>query len=290
MKQLFILVIFLFTASGIFAQDLIVTSEGDSINCYIARVKKDNIYFTFSYKGEIRNTLLPYTSVKEYQFGYYQHSEVPGDKVTVYGNYQHIRLALNGGYAYRTARIGESVPADFKDYFKGLKSGYHVGADLCYYITEPLGIGFKYYFFNASNSLESIYREDLEGNRTYGSMSDDISISYIGPVFSTRFLSHDESKALILNVSLGYMGYSDDKVLIENYWINGSTLGMAYDIAYDFAIGENLFLGFQISLLSGILFNYDVNDGTMIETIVLKQGEYENLNRIDLSIGLRFGK
>jgi len=290
MKNIFIIALLVFISNSIYSQDLIVTNEGDSINCKITKVKADNIYFTFKYKGEIRSTLLPMTGVKIHQFDYYQNSEVPEGKVLGYENYQHFRLAVIGGYSYLTAKVGESVPGDFKDYIKELKSGYHLGGDLTYFFTEPLGFGIKYYLFKSSNSLDNIYREDSDGNRTYGKMSDDLTISFIGPTFSTRLLNHNKNKAFIMNVSLGYMGYSNDKIIIDKYKMTGSTVGLSFDIGYDFALSENLSLGFHISSLTGTLFEYVWNDGGRTETIKLEKGEYESLNRIDFSIGLRFGK
>ena len=290
MKNIFIIALLVFISNSIYSQDLIVTNEGDSINCKITKVKADNIYFIFKYKDEIRSTLLPMTGVKIHQFDYYQNSEVPEGKVLGYENYQHFRLAVNGGYSYLTAKVGESVPGDFKDYIKELKSGYHLGGDLTYFFTEPLGFGIKYYLFKSSNSLDNIYREDSDGNRTYGKMSDDLTISFIGPTFSTRLLNHNKNKAFIMNVSLGYMGYSNDKIIIDKYKMTGSTMGLSFDIGYDIALSENLSLGFHISSLTGTLFEYVWNDGGRTETIKLEKGEYESLNRIDFSVGLRFGK
>jgi hypothetical protein len=290
MKKLIIIATLIFVSNSIFSQDLIVTNDGDSINCKITKVKTDNIYFTFKHKDEIRSTLLPVSNIKTHQFDYFQTSEVPKEKVVGYENYQHFRIAINGGYSYQTAKVAESVPSDFKDYISELKSGYHFGGDLTYYFTEPLGFGFKYYLFKSSNSIDNIYLEDTDGNRTYGKMSDDLTISFIGPTFSTRLLSHDKKNAFLMNLSLGYMSYSNDKVIIDKYKMTGSTMGLSFDIGYDIGLSENLSLGFQISFLSGTLFEYDWNDGTKTETIKLEKGEYESLNRIDFSVGLRFSK
>ena len=290
MKNIFIITFLIVLTNSLYSQDLVVTKKGDSINCKITKVKKDNIYFTFKHKDEVRNTLLPMTGVKIHQFDYYQISEVSIEKVVGYENYQRFRIAINGGYSYQTARVAENVPSDFKDYVKELKSGYHFGCDLIYYFSEPLGFGFKYYLFKSSNSLDNIYIGDTDGNRTQGKLSDDLTISFIGPTFSTRLLNHDKSNAFLLNLSLGYMGYSNNKVIIDKYKITGSTVGLSFDIGYDIGLSENLSLGFQVSYLSGTLFKYELSDGITTQTINLEEREYESLNRIDFSIGLRFGK
>ncbi|MCK4661441.1 MAG: hypothetical protein KAT68_01140 [Bacteroidales bacterium] len=290
MRTILILFVFTFFLLSVFSQDLIVTNEGDSINCKITKVKKDYIYFTFKHKEEIRGTLLFLSNVKIYQFDYFQHSEVPKEKVVGYENYQHFRFAFNGGYSYQTAKISESVPSDFKDYVKGLKSGYHFGGDLTYYFKETMGIGFKYFLFKTSNSMYNIFVEDTNGNRKYGKMSDDLTISFIGPTFSTRLLGGNNRNTFLMNFSLGHMGYSNDKIIVDSYKMSGNTMGLAIELGYDIEISENLFLGFQISVISGTLFEYKWNDGTKTETIELENGEYESLNRIDFSIGLRFSK
>lgn len=290
MKNTLILILLISMANSVFSQDLIVTNGGDTINCKITKVKTDNIYFTFKHKDEIRSTLLPMSNVKRHQFNFFQTSEVPKEKVIRPENYQHFRIAVNSGYSYQTAKVAESVPSDFKDYIKKLKSGHHFGGDLTYYYTEPLGFGIKYYIFKSSNNLDNIYVEDSNGYRRYGKMSDDITISYIGPSYSTRLINHDKSKAFLMNLSLGYMGYSNDKVIIDNYKMTGSTMGLSFDIGYDIGLSKNLSLGFQLSFLTGTLFEYDWNDGTKTETINLEKGEYESLNRIDFSVGLRFCK
>ena len=290
MRKSLIFAVLFFISNSIFSQDLIVTKQGDSINCKITKVKTDNIYFTFKHKDEIRSTLLPLSSIETHHFDYFQTGEVTKGQVVGYENYQHFRFALNGGFSYRTARVSEAIPSDFRDYTGKLKSGYHFGGDLTYYFTETLGFGFKYYLFKSSNSMDNIYLEDIDGNRIYGKMSDDLTISFIGPTFSTRLLNHNKKNAFLSNVSLGYMGYSNDKVLIDKYKLNGSTLGLSLDISYDIGLSDNLSLGFQISYLKGTLLKYKLNHGSTTETIDLDEGEYESLNRIDFSVGLRFGK
>lgn len=279
----------MFSFGNLLAQDLIVTNEGDSINCKITKVKTDNIYFTFKHKEEFRSTLLPMSNVRTHQFEYYQTSEVPAEKIVGYENYQRFRIAINGGYSYMPAKISENTPSDFKDYAKELKSGYHFGFDASYYFTEPLGFGVKYFVFKSKNSLDNIYAEDIDGNRRYGKMSDDITISFIGPTFSTRLLNSDKTNAFILGLSIGYIGYTNNYVLIDDFEMTGSTAGFVFEIGYDIGLSENVSLGFQISSIAGNLFEYKISDGVNTETVKLDSDEDEliSTSHIDFSVGLR---
>lgn len=84
-------------------------------------------------------------------------------------------------------------------------------------------------------------------------------------------------------MSIDYMRYSNDKVIVDHYKM---TVGLSYDIG----LSESLSLGFQISYLTGNLSQYEIDNGTTTETIKLERGSYESLNRFDFSVGLRFNK
>ncbi|MDR9373949.1 MAG: hypothetical protein RI842_02115 [Schleiferiaceae bacterium] len=283
------IVVLVFSTGSLIAQDLIVTNEGDTINAKITEVSSGSIYFRFKHKEDIRNTLIPLRRIKRYQFGYFKNNEVPLGEVKKKNGYSDFRIAISGGYSYRTAKVSPIVPIVFEDYVRGLKSGYHIGADFTYYSTEPLGFGLKCYLFNASNYKANVSFEDEYGNQMRGDMSDDLTITFIGPTLSTRLLSHDKSGAFLMNLSVGYMGYTNDAFLIYPMEITGNTLGLSFDLGYDFELVDNLTLGFQLSYLTGTLTDYRLKYGSTIEYIKLNKDEYESLNRIDLSFGLRFG-
>lgn len=288
-KSTAIFVLFIVFSANLHSQDLIVTSEGDSLNCKITNIKTENIYFTFKHKNEIRSTLLPVNQVKYYQYNFFQTTEVPADKVTVNEIYPHFRAAFNGGLSNRTAKLADNIPSEFEQYMKNLKSGYNYNLDLSYFFAEQLGIGFKYNVFLSKNEIENIYVKQPDGSTLHGKMSDDITINFIGPFFSTRLLNSKKNNSLICNIGLGYTGYTDNAVVIYDLLIKGNTLGICLDIGYDVGISDNVAIGFQISLLNGTLTQYELSQGTYKETVKLED-EYESLARIDLSIGLRFSK
>jgi hypothetical protein len=290
MRTILTFLVFVLLSQIGFSQDLIVTASGDSINCKITKVKSDNIYFTFKHKDEVRNTLLPLDKVSYHAANFFQNSELPKDKMPGYKNYQQWRFSVNGGLGYETARIGDNIPSDFKDYAGQLKSGYVLGAGITCYFSEMLGVGAKYTRFGSSNSLDNIYIENSQGERQYGRMSDNVAVNFVGPTVTTRFLNARKSNAFTLGIGMGYLGYKDNSVVINSYKITGSTFGMTYDIGYEFNLSKNTNLGIQLSLLAGNLFKYKLDDGVNLQTIKLEKDEYQSLSRIDLTIGLVFGK
>ncbi len=202
-------------------------------------------------------------------------------------NYQHFRLSLNGGPSYRTAKISGLVSDTYKDYTRNLKWGVHLSGDATWFINENTGLGIKYSRFTAYNEMEG-------GGYGYGygysSMSDDIAISFIGPMFSSRNYFANKRNALFCNLALGYLGYKDE----EEYQnagleeISGSTLGVAGDLGYQLGLSKSLSLGLMLSYTAGILSKVKVSSGGSNTTIDLDDDEKENLGRIDLSLGLVF--
>lgn len=86
------------------------------------------------------------------------------------------------------------------------------------------------------------------------------------------------------------MGYVNDAVFVDDFKISGITLGLSLGMGYDVKLSEDLSLGFQFSILRGLLTKYDLTDGGYTEEIQLEKDSYESLNRIDFSVGLVFGK
>ncbi|MCF8336667.1 MAG: hypothetical protein K9I74_01665 [Bacteroidales bacterium] len=278
-KYLFLLLLFSFANVHVFSQDLIVTNEEDSINCRITEVKENYIYFTFKSNDEFRSTLIPISDTKHHQKDYFKESEVPKEKLIGYKDYERFIIGASGGYSYRIGKIKESLDPEAKDYLEELKSGYHFGGDFYYFFTEEWGIGFEYYLYKASNSTTGQYG---------GKISDDITISFIGPTVSQRIFNHDKSNAFRMNLALGYMDFKNKIVRDENYTLTGNTSVVSLGVGYDIGLSENLALGFKVEFFQGGLFEMVKDDGQTKETIDPEKGE--SLHRLDFSVGLRFRK
>lgn len=258
------------------AQDLLVTVDGDTLNCKITKIKDNYLYFTFTHQNEVRNTLLPQEQVRYYQYNYYNTFSIQPNQIVGYKpEFSHWRIAVNGGWSYRLSPVANGLTPAQKDHIKKLKSGFSFNCDVTYYITEMLGIGAEYDLFKTS------YSSSLG--------KDDISISFFGPTFSMRFFNQSKTNYWLMNYTLGYMGYKDkgENALLSGT-LKGGTLGLGLGIGYDFVISKNWSAGIQLSLLAGSLSEYELigNNGA-IQTIKLEKDEYEGLARMNISVGLR---
>ncbi|WP_199117237.1 outer membrane beta-barrel protein [Pedobacter sp. ASV28] len=257
------------------AQDLIVTTKNDSINCKVTKIKADHIYFTYVHKGEVRHTLMPLSQVRHRQNDYYATSVIPLDAKAIH-KYTKFRIAVHGGYSQMVAKTASSVPNNLKSYIDELKSGSHFGAEASYFFSESWGAGLNFSLFNTSNVSNSLMR------------SDDLSVTFIGPNVSTRYSSPNEKHTFLLGLALGYLGYHNNVVETSSYKLTGSTFGSTLAFMYDLRLSKSLALGAQFSYIAGSLTSLTASNGTTSITHKLEKEEYESLNRIDLSLGLRF--
>lgn len=290
MRRLTIVLILLVIGySSIYSQDLLITKSGDTLNCNITKVKSEYIYFTFKHDDEVRNTLLPLKDVITYQHNYYGYSEVPEDKTLDKKNFKRWRLAGQAGFSYRTGKLADNIPAGFEDYIRELKSGYHYGLDFTFFITEPIGIGLKYTCSKSANSMNNVTLEDPWGETNSGTLNELITMSFYGPSFTTRLISANKTNAFLLSLSIGYLDYNDSFSIVNDYTYNGNTVGLVWDMAYDIGISDRTSLGIMLSLTTGSLSELELSNGINVITEKREAENYENLSRIDLSLGLRFG-
>jgi outer membrane protein W len=290
MKQLTLaLILFIAFVFHMQGQDLIITQKGDSLNCKITSIKNNYIYFTFKYNNEIRNTLLPVDKVKFYKKDFYDNAEVPPDKIKNIGQYQRFRMGGSAGWSYMTAKINENVPADFRQYVKDLKSGYHYGGDFGYYFSESVGLGLISNVFRTNNELDGVAEVDSAGHiLRIGKLIDDITVFYIGPALLLRYYSFRKNIIFRSDFSLGYIGYNNNATVIDKFTLTGNSAGFIYDIGADFTIDKNLTLGISLSYLFAILGRFEKKMGNSTEIITLDNDERESVSRLDLSVSLRW--
>lgn len=274
-KLLLLLIVSVIGIYSVNAQDLIVTSEGDSINCKITKEKENNLYFTFKHGEEVRNTLLPMNQVSSHQYNFYPGTVTPELTRIRSNEFPRWRMALNGGFSKHTAEISKEVSSSEREYVEDLLSGSNFSADVNYYFSESIGAGMKYLKFNSTTDVQT---------NAISSEPVDLNILFIGPGVSTRLLNASKKNALLFNISIGYIDYKFDG---NAALIKGKTAGLLYDLGYDIGISENISIGLQVSYLSGQLTQFEMVQGAYTETVELEKGNYESLHRLDFSVGLR---
>lgn len=260
------------------AQDLIVTTKGDSINCKITRETAEFIHFAYMKEGRKFNTLLPVTRIETFRKAYYGTPAIPFID-TPKARESGWRSGIHAGYSRRIAKVSDQVPSYYKDYINKLKSGYTIGGDLHYFISESMGFGVKY---NFNKNKEEDQQNQVE---------DDISMHYIAASMLTRSVMRNEKNSMSFGVNLGYQSYKDKaKVPGSSLTITGGTFGAGLEMGFGHKISQGSELYFGLALQVASLSKITTDNGYSQQTIELDKEEQENLGRLELTLGLKFGK
>ena len=199
------------------------------------------------------------------------------------------RISVQGGFGYRLASVANNIPPNLKSYVTDLKSGYSGNLDIGYFIKPTWGIGFKYSRFISRNSMTSMNVFDENGNNVYGTVSDDISISFAGPSYISKYVFNNPLHCIVSGISLGYLSYKDEALLVNRTMeLTGATFGAVIDVSYDYAVSKYITLGAHASVTQGTLSKIKVDDGYSLWTNELQAENRENLSRMDIGAGIRF--
>lgn len=197
-------------------------------------------------------------------------------------DYQHFKLSVNAGYSDHTFREAEKIPTPLTDYVKNLKSGSNFGLDFLYYPVEPVGFGIKYTGY-CGKSAKTVTTSSSAST----TIEQDLSIRFIGPGISTRYLHADMKNALFFNMAYGYADYRLDYQSDIEFSAKGNTMATVYDLGYDMGLTQNLGVGIKISYLRGMLKEYKSTYAVTTQNVYLEPGKFERLHRLDFSIGLK---
>lgn len=203
-------------------------------------------------------------------------------------DFPRFRFALQGGWSYRTAKVADLGSAELEEYAKGLKSGFHLGADAAYFFAENYGCGLKYSYFHAGNEIANVTVTTNTGEVKTGLMKDGVNIHYIAPSFYVRYFLADDKLVFLGGASIGYLRYIDNAVLVDKFAITGGTVGAGLELGLDYMITEHFGVGANVGLVSGVLTKYTIDDGINQTEVELEKEQRESLARLDLSVGVRW--
>jgi hypothetical protein len=275
MKKILVFVFILLSyANVLVAQDLIVTTKGDSINCLITKQKNSVVYFDYVQDNKVKSTLIPEDQVGVLQKGYYPTSV--GSTVTNYKisrDFSRWRYGVQGGYSYRTGKIDKNQSQSTIDYLKNLKSGYTLGGDVHYFISESVGFGMVYGLnkHKAETAMEA----------------DDVTMHYFGASMLNRYILANPQKHIILGVNMGYQSYLDKVGVNGSNQITGNTFGLGFEAGFEQELSSSALLHFNIGYKGSTLTKIRVNEGPAVK---LDKENFENLGRLELTVGVKFGK
>ena len=266
--------------------DYVVMKDDDTIPCLVTDKTNNTITFLYERNGIRRLTSLPLTEVPHYHID--DPVELANRKAQQNKKEFNVQIALNGGYAFRTAKFSDDISGDYKDYLRKLARGFDYGASIRFNIKNGITLGLHYDQFSSSNAA-NVYTYDDNGHYYEGTISNIHTITFIGMSIGVLSANSQNSRHMLnIEALAGYLGYKDNaEEFGYKYSLSGQTIGLGINFGYDYRITQNIAIGAEASYYIGGLSKVTYDDGT--HKVIINLGNYkEGLQRFNIKGGIRF--
>ena len=272
------------------AQDLIVTTSGDSIKCRINTVTQNRLFFTVRMEDYSRPDKIDLDHVAMYKReGYFP--VIMGDVGALRKEGQPKDdhgwlLSATFGSSHRTAPLEDGLSQEEADYMNGQRSGLHASGSLHYFITEEVAVGAVYNgSFGAGNSMPvSILLQD--STTVQGVLAEDVRLRYLGLDFLFRAITI-KAVSPFGAVGIGRLVYENRATLINNFTITGSGLALNVRAGLECRISSKMSIGASLGYFVSRLNRFEIDTGSQKVGFTLPDRAEENLDRADLALVAR---
>lgn len=282
-KLLFIL--FIIFSNHLLAQDLIVTTTNDSINCKIISEEGTFTLYKINTSGGQQSRAIKNTSVAKVNKNYFNVSTA---NISSAPKKPIKETSFNAGIGYtmlfKTFDVDDDP--DFKEFYRDLSNAISFHAEIQHSFNEKIGLSIRYDYFKSSaekNDYKFVYQF-----QTYiMDFQEEVSIHTLSPGLYYKIPLIDD-----MNIKLfgAYdHNFYDDAAKINNttFDVFGNKSGLALGIGYENIINKNIGLSFQIkyraSKLNKITSVNGSGSGTEIELYGLDR---ININRLTLGLNI----
>lgn len=205
-----------------------------------------------------------------------------------FSNFLKWRVGARGGFGNMLAKIPTTNAYGL--YQEKLLRGFTWGADVAYFPGDNIGFGLMFNNFQANNKADKIaFRNEILNKPDSGSISNNRSIKYVGPVFYYR-KNIDFKTMVVLGLSPGVYFYKDKGSYNDaNYTFKGMDFGASATLGIDFLLGNDItgrdiILSLEAGYSYGKMRALDFGAGGGAINLATPI----DLSRLDFTIGLRF--
>ena len=295
-----LLIAFILTGlvTGISGQDRIITLTNDTVECKINRVTRGDIYFDVTTQGVMTIGRMPLADITSFSISPAGGS-VPVSRALSTVPARRLRIGLNGGMGYiisSSETAEESMVtwgithSEAELYYKDLKTGIYGSGDITYLLTPKIGLGLRYKFFETSGSLKGFFDPNEGMYLFYAPYREQIYVNFAGVYFFYgEPLGARQQFKIYCAYAAGLAFYRNEAELFSgNYLATGYSFGMDGSLGLEYFVKPGLSVGAELSTFYASLRKFELTDGSDTQTMELEIENYENLSRVELSLGIRF--
>ncbi|MDR0437396.1 MAG: outer membrane beta-barrel protein [Bacteroidales bacterium] len=259
MKKFVILLVFSIAKLPIFTQDLIITTNDDTIHCHIIKIDDISVDYQIVKNGIRETSTLPRRFVADYYIAdRNQEGFVPTSIMWSAQPFSRFRWSFAPGYAYRLGKDVGSGYSQIDKMYGRLRNSFFWETELQYFFNRGNGIALNISGIHSSVSEHNVFLPEY-GFASHLKLKQ--QIIYIGPAWATRF---EADKFLWSgNISLGPIFYAET-LMPDNRSakMTATSLGMSFGIGGEYKLSPDWAIGMKIGYTLGSTSNYKLNGQT----------------------------
>jgi len=257
-KLLFV-VFWAFLSQSVFSQDLIVPVKGDSISCYITKIKRDSIYYkTMGVSGTIISNALNQKEVSFFEYNYFENYVTIVEEKAKTRKKVYLDFAPGLGWSHRLGKLDPSFPkSDEKEY----RNGIYFRGRLGLLIKQKISTGLFYNFHKTESRLPNLA----------GGVNSNVNISFFGPYISMQSKPINKNISFSGTLALGKLTYKETMSSFSSFGnskltVDESTLGLNLGVSLLLLFSDISNLSIDCNLISGKVEGDVVNSSGSIVT------------------------
>lgn len=276
-KNLLILLILI--SKNSFAQDLIVTNLGDSINCKITKSKGPFVLYDITTNNTTSSIAINSNTIRKIEKNYFQKNVEIEKESDLVLNIGYNKSTLTKYYKKQNIEV-------YDNYFINLTNGRTFHSDLTYWTFKRYGVRISYDNFNSSTNEDSM-PININGTINYFHFQEELTIHSISPGICFRTPIYNPKNNLILAASYEYNFYFNpyyvDK---DNAEVQSNSSGVNFCAALERKVNTHFNIGlnfkYRFSKLKDINFVYSGSSNNYI----LDEEDKLVINRYDIGISI----
>ena len=220
-----IVALFVVSAGPAHAQDLVVRSDGDSVNCHIRGSDRAGIHFDHLVNGKLEHVYLRHGDVRYVHKGFYEEHFQGSATIRELRGFPYFRVAVQGGIGWLTGVVNENDPQWLQVHNEGLRYGQFLGGDVHYMATNRWSVGMQATMTRFGAVTENATFYLVDGSTRKGRLVDDVQIAFIGPSVAYYRSSVKHRLVWTMAGSVGSVFYRDKAVFLEPVELYGWSFG-----------------------------------------------------------------
>lgn len=271
LSSFLLLFAFLSSSNLALAQDYIVPEKGDTIKCYITRIKRDTIYYKFRDTDMlIKNNTISVDSVNTYDIEYYEvYDKIVEEKPQKEKNIR-FGIGFGMGWSHRIGKLHPYIPEDKESEYK---NGFYLRGNVGLYIKD-VGFGFM---LNQHQTHALILDNDVT-----------TKITFIAPYFEVQSKPINDLFRVVGYLAIGTLKFEEKVTPSPGYFYTsaltnkGSGTGVGFGGSFVLLLSVNVNLAIDAGVISGIIPDGDIIDknGDII-------GSFEDEGASSFTLGIK---